>query len=587
MKIIDCFIFFNELDLLEFRLKLLDKYIDHFVIAESNLTHSGKSKPYHFQENKDRFAQWLNKITYIPIIQSIEGLDFSKEVHSYNPASAAFLMENAHRNALAVAATLATDTDLVLMSDLDEIPDPEILSRVNVHIGPQVLSMRFHYYFFNCRNRSNEKWWNGTIVCNGKQFRETTPQELRDKRNVLKRIPDAGWHFSFLGGIAKIREKIISFAHTEYSKDRYLDEKNIEKAIQEGKDIFDRPGIYFEFVSLNDYPLYLREIMLLYPLFIFVPDKDHPNTSKDHPMVSIALCTYNGELYLREQLDSLISQTYPNIEILVSDDASGDNTLAILREYAQKHSQIRIVENEVNIGYNKNFEKAISLCSGPIIATSDQDDRWEAGKIETMMDQWPTGAQFVYSLSGSFTGKDFGNRKPPPVTLYTSINDAHKLVFNSPVHGHACLFTKAFSLQCMPFPENVFYDWWMSMHAAVRGTIGCIPQVLTWHRVHEDNSSRNITSIKDKKERERQLREQCAFFIESFYEKNTNEIPQRQSLLVYARLLKEMNGKKFSWPMFRYVFKNRKLVFHYKRPKPFILISHLKHAYRMAYKGIL
>ncbi|MEQ1678044.1 MAG: hypothetical protein ABL876_15150, partial [Chitinophagaceae bacterium] len=119
MKIIDCFTFFNELDLLEFRLKLLSPHITHFVIAESNLTHSGGPKPYYFEENKKRFEPWLHKITYIPLQQSAEGLAFTKNETTYNPQSASWKLENEQRNALSVAGSLAGDTDLVIVSDLD------------------------------------------------------------------------------------------------------------------------------------------------------------------------------------------------------------------------------------------------------------------------------------------------------------------------------------------------------------------------------------------------------------------------------------------------------------------------------------
>jgi beta-1,4-mannosyl-glycoprotein beta-1,4-N-acetylglucosaminyltransferase len=84
MKIFDCFTFFNELDLLEFRLKLLSDHVDQFVIAESNITHSGQPKPFHFEENKTRFAPWLDKIIYLQVNQSAEGLVCTTEA-SYNP----------------------------------------------------------------------------------------------------------------------------------------------------------------------------------------------------------------------------------------------------------------------------------------------------------------------------------------------------------------------------------------------------------------------------------------------------------------------------------------------------------------------
>jgi beta-1,4-mannosyl-glycoprotein beta-1,4-N-acetylglucosaminyltransferase len=274
MKIIDCFTFFNELDLLEFRLRLLDSHVDHFVIAESNLTHSGKTKPYHFEAHKDRFTPWLNKITYIPLQQSTDGLDISKPETGYNPGSAAWKLENEQRNALSAATALAGEDDLVLISDLDEIPNPFLIKKVNLEDGPVVLSMLFHYYYLNCQNMGAERWWNGTILCTGKQFAGITPQQLRDNRNVYKSIPKAGWHFSFLGGPEKIKYKIQSFAHTEFNKDEYLNEDQILEAIKEGKDIFNRPGTSYKFVSLYFYPDYLRSVMALYPSFLHIKNKD-------------------------------------------------------------------------------------------------------------------------------------------------------------------------------------------------------------------------------------------------------------------------------------------------------------------------
>ena len=124
------------------------------------------------------------------------------------------------------------------------------------------------------------------------------------------------------------------------------------------------------------------------------------------------------------------------------------------------------------------------------------------------------------------------------------------------------------------------------MHAASTGVIGYIPQTLTWHRVHDQNNSRTLTSIRDKEEREDQLRKQSAYFLETFFERPVARKNEKRSLLQYAALLKTMDGKKISSPMFRYVMKNRKLIFHYKK-KSLIFFSHLKHALRMARKGLL
>ena len=305
------------------------------------------------------------------------------------------------------------------------------------------------------------------------------------------------------------------------------------------------------------------------------------------PLVSVALCTYNGSAFLRQQLDSILAQTYTNLEIVISDDASTDGTVAILEEYSQKDNRVRYSVNTQNIGFNRNFEKAILAASADFIVISDQDDIWELDKIETMMKQWPEGSGFVYSLSGNFNGDDFINRTAAPNVKYGPVSDVHQLVFNSPVHGHACMFKKELVADCLPFPVDIFYDWWMSMHAAANGVIGCVPQTLTWHRVHDSNYSRSLTSIKEKEERDEQLRKQCTHFIESFCSRNRLKEADQNSLLEYASILKSMDGKQFSWPMFRYVMRNRKKIFHYKKANPLIGFSYFKNALRMARKGLL
>jgi beta-1,4-mannosyl-glycoprotein beta-1,4-N-acetylglucosaminyltransferase len=268
MKIIDTFTFFNELDLLEFRLKLLDPYVDHFVIAESNLTHAGSPKPLFFKEHELRFLPWKKKIRHIVIRQTTEGLEFKSSDH-YDPAAASWKLENEQRNALQQARDLGEDDDIFLMGDLDEIPNPSILQELSCLDKPVALSMLFHYYFMNCQNVGNERWWNGTIACPGFEWRLTTPQQLRDKRNEFNRLKKGGWHFSYLGGLEKIREKINSFAHTEFNKEEYTSDENIIRAMNKGEDIFNRPGIRYEFVPIEYYPPALTILMRQYPQFIF------------------------------------------------------------------------------------------------------------------------------------------------------------------------------------------------------------------------------------------------------------------------------------------------------------------------------
>ena len=273
MKIFDCFTFFNELDLLEFRLKFLDKWVDHFVIAESNITHSGQSKPYYFSDVKDRFRQWEHKIIYLPVKQSSEGLIF-EEQNKYNPGSAAWQLENGQRNALLQAAQLMNDDDLVLLSDLDEIPLPAAIRKAKQLTKPVAFSLLFHYYFLNCQNTGESRWWKGCIAATGKQFKQLTPQGLRDNRDSYSSLPNAGWHFSFLGGVEKIRQKLRSFAHTEFNKEEFTNEEHIREALRKGEDILKRDGVSFRYVPLSYYPAALQKVMQEYPSLLYVQKRN-------------------------------------------------------------------------------------------------------------------------------------------------------------------------------------------------------------------------------------------------------------------------------------------------------------------------
>ena len=267
MKIFDCFTFFNELDLLELRLKFLNDHVDYFVLAESNLTHNGKPKSYYYEDAKERFKEWEHKIIHIQVKQDAGGLIFEKE-NKYNPGSSAWKLENEHRNALLQAGNQMEDEDLILVSDLDEIPDPAVLKKLPDRQLPVALSLLFHYYYMNCQNIGESRWWNGCIAATAAQFKSITPQELRNNRDVYPSIGSAGWHFSFLGGADKIRYKLQSYAHTEYNKEEFFDEKHIRESILNGTDVLKRKGIVIKFMPLSYYPAHLQKFMKMYPAFV-------------------------------------------------------------------------------------------------------------------------------------------------------------------------------------------------------------------------------------------------------------------------------------------------------------------------------
>jgi beta-1,4-mannosyl-glycoprotein beta-1,4-N-acetylglucosaminyltransferase len=269
MKIIDCFTFNNELETLEIRLKLLYDHVDYFILCESNMAHSGKNKPYYYDENKSRYEKYKDKIVHVMIEQSVEGVEF-RNVNSYDPTNGSWILEHGHRNSFSLAESVISNNDIVLIGDLDEIPSHESLEflKNNYYIvekHPVSFSLIFHYYFLNCQRNGFERIWNGTVAVSGDHFKKTSPQEHRDNRNSYSRLPNAGWHFSYLGGYEMIKTKIESFAHTEFNTPEINNREHIDKCLNAGIDIFNRPDISYDFVTTKKYPLYIQEIMSEYP----------------------------------------------------------------------------------------------------------------------------------------------------------------------------------------------------------------------------------------------------------------------------------------------------------------------------------
>ena len=210
----------------------------------------------------------------------------------------------------------------------------------------------------------------------------------------------------------------------------------------------------------------------------------------DKPLVSIAMCTYNGEQFLREQLDSLINQDYKNYELIIVDDCSTDTTYSLLKEYAEKYSYIELHLNTTNLGFERNFEKALSLVKGELIALCDQDDIWFPNKISTLaMEIGPNTLIFSNSEmvdeDGKFLLTDFYSYlqiQPHSKTTWQS------LIFNNYILGHNMLFRKELLRHALPMPR-VFkeHDHWLAIYAASTGSVAYLPAILGRYRVHDSN----------------------------------------------------------------------------------------------------
>lgn len=223
--------------------------------------------------------------------------------------------------------------------------------------------------------------------------------------------------------------------------------------------------------------------------------------SSNLPLISIAMCTYNGSRYLREQLDSLVYQTYPNLEISIFDDCSKDDTVAIVQEYASKFPMIKLYQNPVNLGYQENFAANFKACQGEFIAPCDQDDIWALDKIEKLYNILEDHI-LVYHDSELIDGdgKSMGIKMSSKLNFVKGKNPNTFLFFNC-VSGHSMLFHKVLLEHIFPFPKKGFYDHWMVYVASHYGSIDFKNECLVSYRQHQYS----ITDILGTKRKETKL----------------------------------------------------------------------------------
>jgi len=273
--IYDCFTFFNELDLLDIRLNILNDVVDKFVLVEATHTHQYKHKPLFYSDNKERFKAFNEKIIHI-IVDELPPKPASKERNSWD-------MERFQRNAIARGLTGCKPTDTIIVSDLDEIPTPGKIKEFHNDPGLKVFHQKNFYYYLNCISVDEE--WYGSVMA----FYEDvhTPQVARElskemharKKKLLSNpfyrfirslkypvfrkkitlIEDGGWHFGYLGNEDRALQKIEAMAHDEYNKSEFKDKEAIRQRMSSGKDLFGR-DLNYSFVDLDkSFPEYILQ----------------------------------------------------------------------------------------------------------------------------------------------------------------------------------------------------------------------------------------------------------------------------------------------------------------------------------------
>ena len=209
--------------------------------------------------------------------------------------------------------------------------------------------------------------------------------------------------------------------------------------------------------------------------------------------ISIAMATYNGAKYLQDQLDSFSSQTRLPDELIVCDDLSTDDTWDILLHFSRTVPfKVEVVRNEYNLGYAKNFEKAVSLCTGDIIFLSDQDDVWFDQKLKTIENIFLSNSEVLVTINDQEITDEFLN-----ASGNTTYSNTYALGFDASWFCAGCCtaFRSEFKDLLLPFPVDLInQDGWIHRLASGLKVRKDVPDVLQYYRRHSNNSSESMAS---------------------------------------------------------------------------------------------
>lgn len=251
MKIYDCFTFYNELDLLDLRLQLLDHCVDYFVIVEATKTFQNNSKPLYYQDNLERYAKYSKKIIHVVVDDMPGGNPWNNERHQ--------------RDSIMRGLVDADPDDICIISDADEILRPEVIDHMREN-PKDIIAFRTPYFNFKLNYmliNNQESYCVWIVACRRKML--TYPDAFRGTRFQLNTLPwgyedddlrmyeHAGWHFTYLGDTEFIKNKIRSFSHAELNNSDVLDNIDVEAMMKQGVGFNPQDPKTFVPVKLDNY----------------------------------------------------------------------------------------------------------------------------------------------------------------------------------------------------------------------------------------------------------------------------------------------------------------------------------------------
>jgi glycosyltransferase involved in cell wall biosynthesis len=278
--------------------------------------------------------------------------------------------------------------------------------------------------------------------------------------------------------------------------------------------------------------------------------------------LSVVMCTYNGAAFVEAQVQSILAQQYPFEELVIVDDASTDGCYALLQQLASTDTRIKLYQNPTNIGYNANFEKAVRLSVGDYIAFADQDDIWEKEKLALMMATIQPSTALIYCDSVRFSDAPPIHPKPNKKNRRIEGQDPMLLAMFNTVSGHASIMRRTALMPILPFPKDIYYDWWMAMHATLAGGIQFVPFIGVYQRMHTQNITiqQGLTEQAHRNQYRVMLNRHLAAFaaIQGF--------PETVQLFfaAFSKLWQQSINQRYNWTLFVFLLRHHRKLFYYK-----------------------
>lgn len=300
---------------------------------------------------------------------------------------------------------------------------------------------------------------------------------------------------------------------------------------------------------------------------------------KEKPTIDILMATYNGEKYLKEQIDSILNQTYSNIRLVISDDCSTDGTIKILKQY-ENEKKVEIHFHEKNLGYIKNFEFLLKQAKNDIYMLSDQDDVWLSDKVEKTYE----------TLKLQKTDLVFGDLEVVDEnlhTIYPSFGDFMKLsrkikkcsntyqqnyLYNC-VTGCTIMSKKKWIPKILPIPDNSKYlvhDHWIALMVGIEGKVAYMPETYIKYRQHGNNQigTEKISHKFKTLDQVRELFIKVKLGIFEAYVQYNGKFPkelqeQNTKAYEYFKMLEKKKNFNFkNWGIFHQLYKNETIYYY-------------------------